>query len=297
MQTSRSGFRKGDMLISPVIPSLASAITVMLVCGWLYFAYREQYLLIWAVAWSLWVVRYGYALALDQVTLLPSELVLPLLVLLRSGFILWGSQALTGRPLPRTGVWLVAVAAVWALADLLLPFQLDPFGVDGLAVYAVFSGSLVWAGWLFLMAEPKGSPEMLLGGFALMAFGLLQLTFPLQGVVQFQFGATGYTTATVLQSLIGFAVVLAFTRRATDESGALVTLMQEHVPICAHCKSIREGKDQWTRVEHYVSRRTGSTLSHGVCPGCFERHYADDLRALERGGAVLLDDSESTETT
>lgn len=44
--------------------------------------------------------------------------------------------------------------------------------------------------------------------------------------------------------------------------------LKEIIPICSHCKKIRDGHDEWISLERYVSLHTGSLFSHGVCPGC-----------------------------
>jgi len=45
------------------------------------------------------------------------------------------------------------------------------------------------------------------------------------------------------------------------------------LPICAHCKRIREETDVWTPIEAYVQRRTDAEFTHGICPACMDRHY------------------------
>jgi hypothetical protein len=47
------------------------------------------------------------------------------------------------------------------------------------------------------------------------------------------------------------------------------------LPLCAHCKSIRNGKDEWEPLETYLQSRSGATFSHGVCPACSRRHYPE----------------------
>ena len=47
------------------------------------------------------------------------------------------------------------------------------------------------------------------------------------------------------------------------------------LPICMHCKKIRDGEGNWTAVEAYVRARTDATFSHGICPSCVSLHYAD----------------------
>ncbi len=49
--------------------------------------------------------------------------------------------------------------------------------------------------------------------------------------------------------------------------------LREIVPICCFCKNIRDDKGFWERVELYITRYTGTTFSHGICPGCAKEHY------------------------
>jgi PAS domain S-box-containing protein len=45
------------------------------------------------------------------------------------------------------------------------------------------------------------------------------------------------------------------------------------VPICAHCKKIRDDKGYWQQVEAYVARHTEAQFSHGICPDCEEKFF------------------------
>jgi HAMP domain-containing protein len=45
------------------------------------------------------------------------------------------------------------------------------------------------------------------------------------------------------------------------------------LPICSHCKDIRDDKGYWHNVETYVGKRTNAKFSHGICPDCIEKHY------------------------
>jgi len=53
------------------------------------------------------------------------------------------------------------------------------------------------------------------------------------------------------------------------------------VPICAACKKMfsgGEGEDQegeWVPLERYISERSGASFTHGLCPECVNRLYAD----------------------
>jgi hypothetical protein len=45
------------------------------------------------------------------------------------------------------------------------------------------------------------------------------------------------------------------------------------LPICASCKKIRDGANQWHNVESYIADRSTAQFSHGLCPDCVDRLY------------------------
>ena len=60
-------------------------------------------------------------------------------------------------------------------------------------------------------------------------------------------------------------------------SEALVQVKQLKgiVPICMHCKKIRNDENYWQQVEVYVAEHTEADFSHSICPECLEEHYPD----------------------
>jgi PAS domain S-box-containing protein len=40
------------------------------------------------------------------------------------------------------------------------------------------------------------------------------------------------------------------------------------LPICAHCKRIRDGHGHWTQIEQYIRSHSQADFTHGVCPDC-----------------------------
>jgi DNA-binding response OmpR family regulator len=49
-------------------------------------------------------------------------------------------------------------------------------------------------------------------------------------------------------------------------------LLRAILPICSYCNKIRTREGEWERIESYLYRQTGSCLSHGICPECYEGH-------------------------
>jgi len=45
------------------------------------------------------------------------------------------------------------------------------------------------------------------------------------------------------------------------------------LPICSHCKKVRDDDGYWQQVERYISEHSQARFSHGICPSCLEIHY------------------------
>jgi hypothetical protein len=65
--------------------------------------------------------------------------------------------------------------------------------------------------------------------------------------------------------------------RELRESLANVRTLSGLIPICAHCKRVRDDAGFWQQVEAYVHARSGAQFSHGICPACLV-DVADEFR-------------------
>ena len=45
------------------------------------------------------------------------------------------------------------------------------------------------------------------------------------------------------------------------------------LPICMHCKKIRDDKGYWKQIETYISEHSEAEFSHGLCPDCRKKYY------------------------
>lgn len=63
--------------------------------------------------------------------------------------------------------------------------------------------------------------------------------------------------------------------RTQELKGAMSEIKQLSgmLPICSHCKKIRDDKGYWNHVEEYVSQHSEAVFSHGICPSCIQTHY------------------------
>jgi hypothetical protein len=47
------------------------------------------------------------------------------------------------------------------------------------------------------------------------------------------------------------------------------------LPICSHCKSVRDDKGYWKQIEAYIGKHSDATFSHSICPDCAKKLYPD----------------------
>jgi phosphoserine phosphatase RsbU/P len=70
-----------------------------------------------------------------------------------------------------------------------------------------------------------------------------------------------------------------------EKALGLVTQLRGLLPICAWCNRIRDGENQWQRVETYVAERSDTRFSHSICPDCREKHARPHIeRARQQRG-------------
>lgn len=70
---------------------------------------------------------------------------------------------------------------------------------------------------------------------------------------------------------------------ASDEQKKLITRLQKALkeiktlsgllPICSHCKKVRDDDGYWRGVEHYIADHSEAQFSHGICPDCMRQYY------------------------
>jgi hypothetical protein len=59
------------------------------------------------------------------------------------------------------------------------------------------------------------------------------------------------------------------------EALANVKSLSGLLPICAACKKIRDDQGYWSQVESYIQKHSEAKFTHGMCPDCIKKFYAD----------------------
>ena len=71
-------------------------------------------------------------------------------------------------------------------------------------------------------------------------------------------------------------------QNALDE----VKTLEGMIPICSHCKKIRDDNGFWGNVEQYISKRSNADFSHGICPDCLKEYYPDQFKKMKDKGKI-----------
>jgi hypothetical protein len=77
-----------------------------------------------------------------------------------------------------------------------------------------------------------------------------------------------------------FGAVLG--RRTVERMRALEDVRQlgDLLPMCSSCKKIRDDDGSWQEIEDFISDRSGTELTHGLCPGCARELYGHRVNGL-----------------
>ncbi|MBF0230559.1 MAG: DUF3365 domain-containing protein [Desulfamplus sp.] len=59
------------------------------------------------------------------------------------------------------------------------------------------------------------------------------------------------------------------------EANAQVKQLSGIIPICMHCKEIRDDKGYWNKLEKFICSHSEAQFSHGICPKCLEKYYPE----------------------
>jgi hypothetical protein len=56
---------------------------------------------------------------------------------------------------------------------------------------------------------------------------------------------------------------------------ALTRMLGGFIPICSHCKKIRDNASKWVEIETYIRDHSEAEFSHSICPQCLGELYPD----------------------
>lgn len=75
-----------------------------------------------------------------------------------------------------------------------------------------------------------------------------------------------------------FGTLLYFMRQSTKTISSRtqeLRILSGLLPICSFCKKIRNKEGDWELLERYITARSESKFTHGLCPECRDKHYPE----------------------
>ena len=76
-------------------------------------------------------------------------------------------------------------------------------------------------------------------------------------------------------------------KKNLEEALEKVRTLKGLIPICSHCKKVRDDKGYWEQVETYVGKNSSVEFSHSICPNCARELYDGVLDEQELNEVIL----------
>lgn len=253
----------------------------LLVLAYLATVRQDRFLRFWAGAWALLLTRFIWNGVWGSPWPLPwLGTVAAFLRLAFAGCLLAGVEELRGRRVDSRPIFAVVLVYVLASASIepLLPGRTAV--VINLVLMLLI---MLTASWRLGTCRQLPFAERSFTAMALAVYAPVTAFLPLLPEDSALLQPLFFVSWT-LQLCIGVGMLAIFFRasheaelRAEQLRGATLTeALRDFLPICMHCKSIRDDQEHWKSIEQYVADRSAVRFSHGLCPACARAHY-DDL--------------------
>jgi hypothetical protein len=263
---------------------LSSGVTVMIagvclvVLAYLARVRRERFLVYWAVAWGLLLARLVWTMIWGSPwPLLWPSIVAAYLRLAMAGCLLAGCEELRGRR--------VKARVVFGGAALFLAGKqfVDPFIGARAGIILNLSAmalTMLIASWRLGTSSTLPRGERALAALGLAGYALLSATMPMlrddNPLLRVLFFSSWTTQLCAGVGMLALFFRVSYEAELTAEKSrgaSLTEALRDFLPICMHCKAIRDEEQHWKSLEQYVADRSRVRFSHGLCPTCARTHY------------------------
>ncbi len=77
---------------------------------------------------------------------------------------------------------------------------------------------------------------------------------------------------------------LSFRNEELEKAAKEIKTLRGFIPICAHCKEIRNMEGRWQQMESYFHEHSEVKFSHGICDKCMRQVYPDYVKKMPQEG-------------
>lgn len=114
-------------------------------------------------------------------------------------------------------------------------------------------------------------------------FNVVSLLFFPLNVIALGFGFMAMAGSGYARRMDAANKSLAETNSRLQEALDNVKTLSGLLPICAHCKKIRDDQGYWQQIEGYLREHTDADFTHGICPACAHELYGDYIKSRKVG--------------
>lgn len=180
------------------------------------------------------------------------------------------------------------VVAVFFLLAISSALNLGMMGfLVGFLMLALFLGIVFWG-------RKPAMGIYLAGASVILTIGVLTV----RGIVSPNTRIENYTTfyTSWITTLVGFTFItglsilivgeighiladkiaeLRAVNQALEKANNEINTLTGLLPVCAHCKNIRDDSGYWRQIEDYISTHSDVTFTHGICQKCADKLYPE----------------------
>ncbi len=194
-----------------------------------------------------------------------------------------------GRACSRAAAWVNNALAVVVVAGLIgyaydVDYLRGASSVSGIGVFAL--AALTFLVVALAVLSPEGtwlnvfiSPGA--GGRMARRFAPLILLSPI--LIGVQTAVYNHPVGHLIAAVaVTAAIVIALLAGASalDRKEAERKTLSGLLPICSHCKRIRNDAGYWSQVESFVADHSEAEFSHSLCPSCLLEHYPEHAETI-----------------
>jgi PAS domain S-box-containing protein len=218
-----------------LVPVLAAALggTLLLasVYYYLYARYRQRYLGVWSLAWSVYAFRFVAELIETHTGFSSGAAVASLSVTLFSSILLLsGTHDFLSKPLPRAWVAAGAAGMLWMLLATLLEAD---FLILATPTALVTATGYLWTGWVILHSRMIKGTGKHLAGWAFSAWAIVNFLYPVFGKMD-PWAEVGFLTSAVLETSVAVGFLLMYFEGSRAELGRSEERLRQvvqHMPV------------------------------------------------------------------
>lgn len=73
-----------------------------------------------------------------------------------------------------------------------------------------------------------------------------------------------------------------------EQALAQIKTLKGLLPICCHCKKIRDDEGYWNQIDSYIQKHSNAAFSHSICPDCARELYPDFISTDETESSSII---------